>query len=142
MKSKQEIRDWLLENAVNENGTLDLSELDLSDFDGDVYIDFMKVKKNLHQCCQNVGGDLLQHNQKVGENLYQTNQKVGKNLWQAFQNVGEEFYNHKLKKNECWEEKRDCVIRIKKIDYNKKKLINKLESILKEIKKIKKELGV
>lgn len=102
MKTIQEIRDWLLENAVNKDGDLDLSCLDFSDFDGNVYIDYMKVKKNLHQCCQNVGGDLLQHDQKVGENLYQTNQEVVK-----------DFYNHKLKNNEYWEEKGDFVIRRK-----------------------------
>lgn len=45
MKTKQEIRDWLLENAVGFSGNLDLSDLDLSDFDGNVYINYMKVKR-------------------------------------------------------------------------------------------------
>ncbi len=49
MKSKEEIRDWLLENAVSEYGNLLLRGLDFSDFDGNVYIDYMKVKKDLHQ---------------------------------------------------------------------------------------------
>ena len=31
MKTKEEIKDWLLENAVNEYGTLDLSGLDFTD---------------------------------------------------------------------------------------------------------------
>lgn len=44
MLSKEEIKKWLLENCVNEYGKLDLSGLDFSDFDGDVYIFGMKVK--------------------------------------------------------------------------------------------------
>ena len=67
MLSKQEIRDWLLKNAVNDEGNLDLADLDFSDFDGDVLIYNMKVKKSLQQSFQN-----------VGENLYQDFQRVGK----------------------------------------------------------------
>lgn len=93
MKKIQEIRDWLLENAVDDEGDLYLIGLDFSDFDGDVYITDMKVKKSLHQNYQN-----------VGENLFQDNQKVGK-----------DFYNHKLNEDGYWEEKRDCVVRIKKL---------------------------
>ena len=44
-KSKKEIRDWLLENCVDENGDLALMYLDFSDFEGNVYISYMKVKK-------------------------------------------------------------------------------------------------
>ena len=67
MLSKQEIRDWLLKNAVNDEGNLDLADLDFSDFDGDVLIYNMKVKKSLQQSFQ-----------IVGENLYQDFQRVGK----------------------------------------------------------------
>ena len=91
MKKIQEIRDWLLENAVDEEGDLYLIGLDFSDFDGDVYINDMKVKRS----------------------LYQTNQKVGKNLYQDFQTVGENFYNHKLDDDEYWEQKETFVIRRK-----------------------------
>lgn len=44
-KAKQEIRDWLLENATDDEGNLDLSDLDFSNFNGNVLIDNMKVKK-------------------------------------------------------------------------------------------------
>ena len=93
MKTIKEIRDWLLENAVDNEGDLYLVGLDFSNFEGNVYINDMKVKKSLWQ-----------NYQKVGEDLYQTNQKVG-----------EDFYNHKLNEDEYWEEKRDCVVRIKKL---------------------------
>ena len=67
MLSKQEIRDWLLKNAVNDEGNLVLSDLDFSDFDGGVLIYNMRVKKSLQQSFQ-----------IVGENLYQDFQRVGK----------------------------------------------------------------
>ena len=102
MKTIEEIRDWLLANAVDDKGDLILSELDLSNFNGDVYINRMKVKKSLWQDCQ-----------EIGESLWQDCQYVGENLHQDFQTVGKEFYNHKLNKNEYWEEKETFVIRRK-----------------------------
>lgn len=104
MKTIKEIRDWLLENAVDDCGNLMLSGLDLSKFDGNVFINHMKVKKNLFQNRQNVGEDLHQDCQDVGESLYQDHQKVG-----------EKFFNHKLNKDEYWEEKETFVIRRKKL---------------------------
>ena len=93
MKTIKEIRDWLLENAVDDCGDLCLIGLDLSKFDGDVYINYMKVKKSLHQECQKVGEDLFQNGQKVGEN----------------------FYNHKLKDGEYWKEEATYVVRRKEV---------------------------
>ena len=93
MKSIGEIKEWLLENAVNDEGDLYLVGLDLSDFDGDVYISSMKVKND----------------------LFQSFQIVGKNLYQTFQNVREDFYNHKLEKNEYWDESKFYVVRRKKL---------------------------
>lgn len=126
MKSIKEIRDWLLENAVDDKGDLILSDLDLSNFDGNVYICNMKVKKNLfqnyqevgyvlYQEFQRVGKDLFQHNQQVGGELLQNNQKVKENLFQCNQTVGKNFYNHKLKEDEYWKEEERCVVRKKKL---------------------------
>lgn len=104
MKSIEEIRDWLLKNAVDDDGNLNLRGLNLSNFDGNVYIDFMKVKRSLHQDYQDVGESLWQGYQKVGENLYQDGQTVGK-----------DFYNHKLENNEYWDESEFYVVRRKKL---------------------------
>lgn len=82
MKSKTEIRDWILENCVEENGDVDLSFLDLRDAKGDIYISGMKVKNNLYQGDQKVEGDLFQRSQKVEGDLFQDNQKVGVSLWE------------------------------------------------------------
>ena len=100
MKTIGEIKKWLLDNAVDDEGNLDLSGLDLSKFDGNVFINNMKVKKSLFQNRQEVDGDLLQNEQIVAENLDQSNQTVGKN-----------FYKHKLNDDEYWEEKETYVIR-------------------------------
>ena len=76
MISRGELKEFILKNCVNENGDIYLSKLDFSDFDGDVYIDSWKVKRNLVQKWQKVGEDLYQDTQKVGKKLYQDNQEV------------------------------------------------------------------
>ena len=75
MKTKEEIKNWLLENAVNEYGDLVLSGLDFGDFDGDVHISSMKVKGDLIQCHQEVKGNLHNHNNKYYGELYEKKSK-------------------------------------------------------------------
>ena len=82
MKTKKEIRDWLLENAVDEEGNLDLSGLDFSDFDGNVFTSYMNVKGTLCQDNQRVKVNLYQDNQHVDGTLSQDNQMVGGDLYQ------------------------------------------------------------
>ena len=82
MKTIKEIKEWLLKNAVNAYGTLDLSELDLSDFEGNMNISNMKVKGNLYQRNQEVKGNLFQGNQKVKGDLIQNSQEVKGILYQ------------------------------------------------------------
>ncbi len=77
MKTIEEIRDWILENCVDSDGDIIMSYLDFSDFDGDVYINHMKVKHSLLQYCHQVGEDLQQHRQVVGGGLDQYCQDVG-----------------------------------------------------------------
>lgn len=91
MKSKTEIRDWILENCVEENGDVDLSFLDLRDAKGDIYISGMKVKNNLYQGDQKVEGDLFQDNQKVGVSLWEDKLINGKTKEQAMKEL-EELY--------------------------------------------------
>lgn len=55
IKSKDQIREWLLENAVNENGILDLSNMI---FNCDVDISFMTVSGSLNQGRHKVAGYL------------------------------------------------------------------------------------
>lgn len=108
-KSRDATKEWLLENRVNENGDLDLSGLDFSDFEGNVDISAMIVNKNLFQDSQQVQGSLYQSNQNVEGNLMQTNQKVGGVL-----------YEHYLDdKGEYWEENKDIKYTIRKIKLKK-----------------------
>lgn len=71
MLSKEKIKKWLLKNCVDSAGDLNLSDLDFSDFDRNVYINCMKVKNNLYQGYQQVGGLLHQKHQKVEGGIIQ-----------------------------------------------------------------------
>lgn len=82
MLSNEKIKQWLLKNCVNEYGDLHLSDLDFSDFDGDIFIDHWKVKGSLYQLGHEVGESLCQSNHKVGGILNQNSQTVGRNLYQ------------------------------------------------------------
>lgn len=94
MKTRTEIRDWLLSNAVSEHGDLWLHDLDFSDFDGDVFINDMIVKRSLYQYDQTVSGNLYQSYQDVKGDLAQFEQKVGGKLDQSRQTVGDDLYNN------------------------------------------------
>ena len=96
MKTKQEIKKWLLENCLNDNGDLVICDIDLSDFKGNVILSgwtvgksaglsFWKVKGNLTQDSQTVNGNLRQSCQIVNGDLYQNCQKVNGNLYQDYQ---------------------------------------------------------
>src|SRR5690554_5098769 len=71
------LRDYLLENYVNSYGNLVIKGLDFSDFDGDVFISGMKVKRDLWQGNQKVGGSLWQGNSTVKGNYYCEDIKAG-----------------------------------------------------------------
>ena len=126
MKTKQEIKRWLLEHCVDRYGNLDLSSLDFSDFEGNIFIGYMKVKNNLYQyyqmvggslfqSCQVVDGDLLQYGQKVQGNLNQSYQTAGRDLFQYSQSVGVNLFSQKLENDEVWEDKDYCMMRVKKL---------------------------
>ena len=125
MLSKDKIVDWLWENCRDENNDLVLNYLDLTRFDdvyfncnkvrGTLYQDNQEVGESLYQDCQKVGEFLCQSDQKVNGNLHQSRQTVDGNLHQTSQKVKGEFYNHKLKENEYWEEDYDYIFRKKKL---------------------------
>lgn len=71
MKSREEIKKWLLENCIDEYGDIDLSNLDFSDFKGNIYIGGMKVNSNSSQDLQQVKDAILQDCQKKSKDLYQ-----------------------------------------------------------------------
>src|SRR5690554_4787196 len=92
MSKIDKLRDYLLENYVNEWGDLDLIGLDFSEFDGDILIGGMKVKGDLLQDYQKVQGDLFQGNQTVQGGLFQSRQKVQGNLHNRFSECGGILY--------------------------------------------------
>lgn len=99
MKSKEEIKQWLLANCVDERGDLNLIGLDFSDFEGDIFIGDMKVNKNLYQDNQAVVGHLFQNFQVVGCTLYQEEQEVGQHLYQHRQTVKGDLWQGRHKVN-------------------------------------------
>ena len=109
MKDINEVRDYLVKHRTDRSGDLDLSNLDFRDFDGNIFINSMRVKNDLNQSNQVVKGDLLQMRQKVDKGLYQDFQKVGgslfqdeqivdKDLYQGFQKVGGRLFQNEKSK--------------------------------------------
>ena len=131
MKTNEEITKWLLENAVNEEGDLSLRGIDLSKFDGNVFITDRKVKKDLSLNDCEVDGDLFQNFQVVNGDLFQDKQYVKGDLWQDNQNVEGDLFSHKLKYPEAWENNFDYIKRIKLTPITKEELAQ-MGYILKE----------
>lgn len=74
MLHPREITKWILENCVDENGDVDISCLNFWNFEGNVKMCNIKVKHNLYQNMQIVGGDLHQNYQYVEGAIYQERQ--------------------------------------------------------------------
>ncbi len=72
-----QVKEWLLANCINEFGDLDLGYLDFSDFDGDVCIDNLTVKKDLYLNNAKVKGSIYQEDQKAGQDIFQGEQEFG-----------------------------------------------------------------
>lgn len=133
MKTKLEIKKWLLENCVSKNGDLDLSGLDFSNFEGDLIISNMKVKNTLFQSHHVIGKTLFQDGQHVRGNLYQDCQQVLGSLAQHSQIVKGDLYSHKLEKDELWGDTAyNYVFRIKALKPITKEELAKMGYELKE----------
>ena len=122
MKTKQEIKKWLLENCQDKNGDLVIRDIDLSDFKGKVILkgwtvggsvdlSHWEVNGDLKQSYQKVNGDLEQDSHTVNGDLYQSWQtaeniyqsyQTAENLNQGWQNVSKDLISQKLKENEEW----------------------------------------
>lgn len=130
MKTNQEIKEWLLENAVDDEGDLVLTDLDFSDFEGDVLITKMKVKGNLYQFCQEVGGNLYQQYQRVKGDLYQGSQKVEGKLIQTENEQIKKPEETKALKKEREVVQKDNVRHPRHYENNGYETINVIEDVL------------
>lgn len=72
MKTKKQIVKWLIDNATNEYGTLDLDYLPLEDYDfkGNVSISNNKFKGNFLAQCNVIEKSCYVNCNSVGEDLY------------------------------------------------------------------------
>lgn len=117
-KTNNEKRDWLLGNCVNENGDLEICDIDLSKFKGNVILKGWKIGGSVDLSYWKVKGNLNQNCQIVNGNLYQYCQKVNGDLDQSYQEVGKDLVSQKLEEDEEWADFQgsDCaVIRAKKL---------------------------
>ena len=94
MKTTEELRNYLLNNCVDEYGNLVLNDLDFSDFEGDVEINCMKVRGSLFQSRYVVKGSLFQHSQVVNGNLHQSRQEVQGNLYNENNKYGGRLFEN------------------------------------------------
>ena len=95
MKTREEIKQWLLKNSVDKFGRLDLSGLDFSDFDGDILACHWIVKGSLYQSDHRIGGDLFQDSQVVQGSLLQSEQIVKGSIVQSNQVTGGSIFQQK-----------------------------------------------
>ena len=92
MKSKEEIKEWLLKNCIDEDGDLNISGLDFSDFNGNILRGSWKVKGDLFQRDNKVQGDLIQSTNKVQGDLIQSTNEVVGDLYQSYNEVVGDLY--------------------------------------------------
>lgn len=82
MSKINKLREYLLENYLDEMGNLNIIGLDFSEFEGDVIMSGMKVKGDLHIDYQEVKGDLWQDGQTVQGDLYNRLSEYGGELYE------------------------------------------------------------
>lgn len=71
MLTNNEIMEWLLKNAVNDEGNLVLSDLDFSGFKGDIIVNNINIDSDLLISNINIKKDLFLNNIiNVGEGSY------------------------------------------------------------------------
>lgn len=100
--NKKELVKLIKEYFTNENGNVDISNMDFGDASvdisklktkGSLFQDFQDVKGDLFQNLQKVQGDLTQNYQKVKGDLNQNGQKVKGDLHQDSQEVKGKIFN-------------------------------------------------
>jgi hypothetical protein len=85
MKTKQEIKEWLLENASNEYGRIDLSGLDFEE----LKVDFSGIK-----------AEYINNHSQEAKNIYNHSQEA-KNIYNQSQEATD-IYNHSQKATDIY----------------------------------------
>jgi len=106
MKKINEIRDYLIKHRTDEDGDLDLSDLDFREFDGDIVLDKMKSKKTISNSFQDA--DIIwNNNQKANKiwNAWQEAKEI-RNTWQEAEKIRNA--NQKANKiSNAWQEAKE-----------------------------------
>ena len=77
MKTKTQIKKWILENCIDKNGTIDLSNLDF----GDRRINLSEIRAKV-----------ISNNYQEAKEIYNTHQKA-QEIYNNFQKAEKEIYN-------------------------------------------------
>lgn len=97
-KTIEELRDYLLDNYIDEEGDLDLMGLDFSGFYGDIYLTGMKVNGDLYQGFLKIGGDLIANMCEVEESLLLNGSKIKGDFYCEGNEVGGKVFTNEPKK--------------------------------------------
>ena len=79
-EEKQKLVDYLLMNYIDKNGNLNLEGLNFGDFGGDICINNMIAKGNIHQNDHRCGGNIYQSNHISDKSIFQKNQSYRQKL--------------------------------------------------------------
>lgn len=63
-KTKEETVKWLLENRIDEDGNINISNLDFGEFKGNLLMDGMRLKRNIDQSQHENEGYIYQYGHK------------------------------------------------------------------------------
>lgn len=135
MKTTKQKTKLVMKYFSDKNGNIDLSGLDFSSYSISVNISNMKVRRNLIQSCQEVGGTLYQEEQQALNDLYQNNQTVGGYIHQDNRNT----INHNKK-----QAKRDHIFEeySQKLAKTTEEHAQQIEEHARQIEELKEEYGI
>lgn len=90
--TKQELVELLAENFINEQGTLDLSNLDFRTLDCDVDISGIKTRRDIYQGEHTTKGSIYQGHHITNKDIYQSDHITKGNIYQLRNKVGGELF--------------------------------------------------
>ena len=83
--TKKELVHIIIENFVDEDGNINLSGLDFSEYKGDVILNGLKSGGSIYEIHQSAEKDIVQYCQTARKNIMQVCQMAGKEINQIGQ---------------------------------------------------------
>ena len=95
--TKDELVKLLIDNFTDENGNLDLSNLNFGDFDGHIYINNMQAKRDILQDGHYTFGDIYQYSHENKGSIYQGSHVNQDDIYQSHHENTGNVAQHKHK---------------------------------------------